>query len=101
MYVLNEYMAFGVDTPHIATYNFKLVFHLLFSTIYKVEDFHNPPTSCAVTFLWLLNQIRKFFHGETMEHKFHSYDVDIRKSSPREMFIYVFENYSRTFRIFE
>ena len=34
MYVLNEYMEFGVDTPHIATYNFKLVFHLLFSTIY-------------------------------------------------------------------
>ena len=27
MYVLNEYMEFGVDTPHIATYNFKLVFH--------------------------------------------------------------------------
>ena len=35
MYVLNEYMEFGVDTPHIATYNFKLVFHLLFSTIYS------------------------------------------------------------------
>ena len=33
MYVLNEYMEFGVDTPHIATYNFKLVFHLLFSTV--------------------------------------------------------------------
>ena len=35
MYVLNEYMEFGVDTPHIASYNFKLVFHLLFSTIYS------------------------------------------------------------------
>ena len=35
MYVLNEYMEFGVDTPYIATYNFKLVFHLLFSTIYS------------------------------------------------------------------
>ena len=35
MYVLNEYMEFGVDTPLIATYNFKLVFHLLFSTIYS------------------------------------------------------------------
>ena len=35
MYVLNEYMEFGVDTPHIATYNFKLVIHLLFSTIYS------------------------------------------------------------------
>ena len=35
MYVLNEYMEFGIDTPHIATYNFKLVFHLLFSTIYS------------------------------------------------------------------
>ena len=35
MYVLNEYMEFGVDTPHIAFYNFKLVFHLLFSTIYS------------------------------------------------------------------
>ena len=36
MYVLNEYMEFDVDTPHIATYNFKLVFHLLFSTIYSI-----------------------------------------------------------------
>ena len=36
MYVLNEYMEFGVDAPHIATYNFKLVFHLLFSTIYSM-----------------------------------------------------------------
>ena len=35
MYVLNEYMEFDVDTPHIATYYFKLVFHLLFSTIYS------------------------------------------------------------------
>ena len=35
MYVLNKYMAFGVDTPYIAPYNFKLVFHLLFSTIYS------------------------------------------------------------------
>ena len=39
MYVLNEYMEFGVDTPHIATYNFELVFHLLFSTIYSRESF--------------------------------------------------------------
>ena len=37
MYVLNEYMEFGVDTHHIATYNFKLVFHLLFSTIYSIS----------------------------------------------------------------
>ena len=36
MYVLKEYMEFDVDTPHIATYNFKLVFHLLFSIIYIV-----------------------------------------------------------------
>ena len=35
MYVLNEFMEFDVDTPHIATYNFKLVFHLLFLTIYS------------------------------------------------------------------
>ena len=35
MYVLNEYTEFGVDIPHITTYNFKLVFHLLFSTIYS------------------------------------------------------------------
>ena len=40
MYVLNEYMEFGVDTPHIATYNFKLVFHLLFSTIYSSIAFN-------------------------------------------------------------
>ena len=38
MYVLNEYMEFGVDTPHITTYNFKLVFHLLFSTIYSKKN---------------------------------------------------------------
>ena len=43
MYVLNEYMEFGIDTPHIATYNFKLVFHLLFSTIYTVADKQRPP----------------------------------------------------------
>ena len=35
MYVLNKYMEFGVHTPYIAPYNFKLVFHLLFSTIYS------------------------------------------------------------------
>ena len=28
-------MEFGVDTPYIAPYNFKLVFHLLFLTIYS------------------------------------------------------------------
>ena len=39
MYVLNEYMEFGVDIPHIATYNFKLVFHLLFSTIYSKRSY--------------------------------------------------------------
>ena len=33
MYVLNEYMEFGVVILYIAAYNFKLVFHLLFSTI--------------------------------------------------------------------
>ena len=38
MYVLNEYTEFGIDTPHIATYNFKLVFHLLFSTIYSKSN---------------------------------------------------------------
>ena len=44
MYVLNEYMEFGVDTPHIATYNFKLVFLLLFLTIYsKAEAIRNRP----------------------------------------------------------
>ena len=33
-----------VDTPHIATYNFKLVFHLLFLTIYsKAEAIRNRP----------------------------------------------------------
>ena len=37
MYVLNEFMEFDVDTPHIATYNFKLVFHLLFLTIYSTQ----------------------------------------------------------------
>ena len=42
MYVLNEYMEFGVDTPHIVTYNFKLVFHLLFSTIYSIRICTEP-----------------------------------------------------------
>ena len=45
MYVLNEYMEFGVDTPHIATYNFKLVFHLLFSTIYSIKQINIPVSS--------------------------------------------------------
>ena len=35
MYELNKIMEFNVDTPYIAPYNFKLVFHLLFSTIYS------------------------------------------------------------------
>ena len=45
MYVLNEYMEFGVDTPHIATYNFKLVFHLLFSTIYSTQRIRTTSSS--------------------------------------------------------
>ena len=44
MYVLNEYMEFGVDTPLIATYNFKLVFHLLFSTIYSTSPIYRTRT---------------------------------------------------------
>ena len=58
MYVFNEYMEFGVDTPHIATYNFKfkLVFHLLFSTIYSTVAIKSIrhlvwPVTC-LTKLW-------------------------------------------------
>ena len=55
MYVLNEYMEFGVDTPHIASYNFKLVFHLLFSTIYSKECY------------WKFDLRRRFRNGEATD----------------------------------
>ena len=53
MYVLNEYMEFGVDTPYIATYNFKLVFHLLFSTIYSNGSGRMEGRAAALTKLAL------------------------------------------------
>ena len=63
MYVLNEYMEFGVDTPHIATYNFKLVFYLLFSTIYSTPGYTKIARKFAMSLtarhsLWRRGAIR-------------------------------------------
>ena len=69
MYVLNEYMEFGVDTPYIATYNFKLVFHLLFSTTYSTTRTRKQRRRYShvwVTWRNRLNKTRSPFASESV-----------------------------------
>ena len=52
MYVLNEYMEFGVDTPHIATYNFKLMIAGLQSRNFQFPESYWPSQSATLQILF-------------------------------------------------